>query len=156
MADRRSALAWPRQIGTPRLAPHFPALAQAVDGQPLAYLDTAATTLRPDAVIDAISAFYRRDNANPGRTLHTLARRADEAYEGARRTVAGFIGATDPLEIVFTRGTTEAINLVATAWGGANLRAGDEILLGIAEHASSMLPWQLAAREPGPRSDMWT
>ena len=120
---------------------HFPALAQSVDGRPLAYLDSAATAQRPEPVIEAISDFYRRDNANPGRTLHTLARRADEAYEGARRTVAGFIGAVDPLEVVFTRGTTEAINLVATAWGGANLRAGDEVLLTIAEHASSMLPW---------------
>jgi cysteine desulfurase / selenocysteine lyase len=127
----------------------FPALAQSVDGRPLAYLDSAATAQRPEPVIEAISDFYRRDNANPGRTLHTLARRADEAYEGARRTVAGFIGAADPLEVVFTRGTTEAINLVATAWGGASLRAGDEVLLTIAEHASSMLPWQLAARRAG-------
>ena len=128
---------------------HFPALAQSVNGRPLAYLDSAATAQRPDAVIEAISAFYRQDNANPGRTLHTLARRANEAYESARHTVAGFIGATDPLEIVFTRGTTEAINLVATAWGGANLRPGDEVVLTIAEHASSMLPWQLAARRAG-------
>ena len=128
---------------------HFPALAQSVEGRPLAYLDTAATAQRPDAVIEAITGFYRHDNANPGRTLHTLARRADEAYEGARRAVAGFIGAGDPLEVVFTRGTTEAINLVATAWGGANLRPGDEVLLTVAEHASSMLPWQLAARRAG-------
>jgi cysteine desulfurase / selenocysteine lyase len=128
---------------------HFPALAQSVDGLPLAYLDTAATAQRPDAVIEAITGFYRQDNANPGRTLHTLARRANEAYEDARRTVARFIGAADPLEVVFTRGTTEAINLVATAWGGANLRPGDEVLLSVAEHASSMLPWQLAARRAG-------
>jgi cysteine desulfurase/selenocysteine lyase len=125
---------------------HFPALAQSVNGHPLAYLDTAATAQRPDVVIDAVTTFYRSDNANPGRTLHAVARRAYEAYEGARRTVARFIGAGDPLEVVFTRGTTEAINLVATAWGGANLRAGDEVLLTVAEHASSMLPWQLAAR----------
>jgi cysteine desulfurase/selenocysteine lyase len=128
---------------------HFPALVQTVEGRPLAYLDTAATAQRPDAVIEAIVGFYRQDNANPGRTLHTLARRAHEAYEAARRTVAAFIGAADPLEVVFTRGTTEAINLVATAWGGANLRPGDEVVLTIAEHASSMLPWQLAARRAG-------
>ena len=128
---------------------HFPALAQSVEGRPLAYLDTAATAQRPDAVIEAIAGFYRQHNANPGRTLHTLAQRAYEAYEGARRTVAAFIGAADPLEVVFTRGTTEAINLVATAWGGANLRPGDEVLLTVAEHASSMLPWQLAARRAG-------
>jgi len=100
-------------------------------------------------VIYAVTAFYRSDNANPGRTLHAVARRAYEAYEGARRTVARFIGATDPLEVIFTRGTTEAINLLATTWGGANLRAGDEVLLTVAEHASSMLPWQLAARRAG-------
>jgi cysteine desulfurase/selenocysteine lyase len=125
---------------------HFPALARTVEGQPLAYLDTAATAQRPNAVIEAIAAFYRTDNANPGRTLHASARRAHEAYEGARRAVARFIGADDPLEVIFTRGTTEAINLVASAWGGANLRPGDEVLLTVAEHASSMLPWQLAAR----------
>ena len=128
---------------------HFPALGQTVNGHPLAYLDTAATAQRPDAVIDAVSAFYRTDNANPGRTLHSVARRAYDAYEDARRTVARFIGAGDPLEVIFTRGTTEAINLVATAWGGANLRTGDEVLLTVAEHASSMLPWQLAARRSG-------
>jgi len=128
---------------------HFPALTQSIEGRPLVYLDSAATAQRPDAVIEAIAAFYREDNANPGRTLHHLARRANEAYEGARRTTADFIGAGDPLEVVFTRGTTEAINLVATAWGGANLRPGDEVLLTIAEHASSMLPWQLAAQRAG-------
>jgi cysteine desulfurase/selenocysteine lyase len=128
---------------------HFPALAQTVNGHPLAYLDTAATAQRPNAVIDAVTAFYRMDNANPGRTLHAVARRAYEAYEGARRTVARFIGAADPLEVIFTRGTTEAINLVASAWGGTNLRTGDEVLLTVAEHASSMLPWQLAARRAG-------
>jgi cysteine desulfurase/selenocysteine lyase len=128
---------------------HFPALTQTVEGHPLAYLDTAATAQRPNAVIEAIAAYYRTDNANPGRTLHASARRAYEAYEGARRAVARFIGADDPLEVVFTRGTTEAINLVASAWGEANLRPGDEVLLTIAEHASSMLPWQLAARRAG-------
>jgi cysteine desulfurase/selenocysteine lyase len=128
---------------------HFPALARTVAGQPLAYLDTAATAQRPQAVIDAVSDFYRLENANPGRALHGPARRAHAAYEGARETVARFIGAADPLEVVFTRGTTEAINLVAGAWGGANLRPGDEVLLTVAEHASSMLPWQLAARRAG-------
>jgi cysteine desulfurase / selenocysteine lyase len=127
----------------------FPALAQQVNGHSLSYLDTAATAQRPTEVIDAVADFYRRDNANPGRTLHTLARRADEDYEGARRTVARFINAADPLEVVFTRGTTEGINLVASAWGGANLRQGDEVLLTVAEHASNMLPWQLAARRAG-------
>src|SRR6185503_1422645 len=111
-----------------------PALKQDINGKPLAYLDTAATALRPQAVIDAISAFYARDNANPGATLHTLARRANTAMEDARATVASFIGAADPIEVVFTRGTTEGLNLVAHAWGRANLKPGDEILISIAEH----------------------
>jgi len=128
---------------------HFPALDQSVNGKPLAYLDTAATSQRPVEVVNAVLDFYRRDNANPGRTLHTLARRADADYEDARRTAARFINAADPLEVVFTRGTTEGINLVATSWGGAHLRPGDEVLLTVSEHASNMLPWQLAAKRAG-------
>ena len=138
---------------TPRASPgwrsQFPALAQKVNGFPLAYLDTAATAQRPAVVTKAVVDFYERDNANPGRSLHTLARRADADYESSRQTAATFINAGDPLEIVFTRGTTEGINLVATAWGGANLRAGDEVLLTVSEHASNMLPWQLAAKRAG-------
>lgn len=128
---------------------HFPTLAQRVNGRPLAYLDTAATAQRPRQVLDALHAYYEHDNANPSGALHTLARRADNAYEAARRAVARFIHASDPLEIVWTRGTTEGINLVATAWGSANLRRGDEVLLTVAEHASSMLPWRLAAERAG-------
>jgi cysteine desulfurase / selenocysteine lyase len=128
---------------------HFPVLDQSVNGHPLVYLDTAATAQRPNQVIDAVAEFSRRDNANPGGTLHTLARRANDRYEGARKSVAALIDASDPLEIVFTRGTTEGINLVASAWGGANLRPGDEILIGLAEHASNMLPWQLVAKRTG-------
>ena len=127
----------------------FPALAQDVNGYPLAYLDSAATTLRPTSVIDAIADFYRTENANPGGALHTLARRANTTYEGARRTVAEFINARDTSEVVFTRGTTDGINLVAAAWGGVNLRVGDEILIGLAEHSSNMLPWQLIAKRTG-------
>jgi cysteine sulfinate desulfinase/cysteine desulfurase/selenocysteine lyase len=128
---------------------HFPALGQRVDGHQLVYLDTAATAQRPRQVLDALTMFYAHDNANPSKSLHALARRADARYHAARRAVARFINAADPLEIVWTRGTTEGINLVATAWGGANLRRGDEVLLTVAEHASSMLPWQLAARRAG-------
>ena len=127
----------------------FPALKQEVNGKPLAYLDSAATTLRAQPVIDAISSFYARDNANPGATLHTLARRASGAMEGARSTVASFIGSSDPLEVVFTRGTTEGLNLVANAWGRAHLKPGDEILIGLAEHSSNMLPWRYVARATG-------
>jgi cysteine desulfurase/selenocysteine lyase len=128
---------------------HFPALTQEVNGHPLAYLDSAATTLRPVGVIDAIAGFYRRENANPGAALHTLARRASATYDAARQEVAGFINAADASEIVFTRGTTDGINLVAAAWGAANLRPDDEILIGLAEHASNMVPWQMIARRTG-------
>lgn len=129
----------------------FPALRQEINGKPLAYLDSAATTLRPQPMIDALSAFYARENANPGPALHTLARRASAALESARSTVASFIGATDPREVVFTRGTTEGLNLVANAWGRGNLRPGDEILIGLAEHASNMLPWRYVANATGAR-----
>jgi len=127
----------------------FPALKQAISGQPLVYLDSAATTLRPRAMIDALLGFYASDNANPGKTQHALARRAFERYEAARQTLARFINAPSAAEIVWTRGTTEGINLVAGAWGGANLRAGDEILLTVAEHASNLLPWRFAAARAG-------
>jgi cysteine desulfurase / selenocysteine lyase len=127
----------------------FPALEQRLDGRRLTYLDSAATTLRPNAVIDELASFARTDNANPSAALHTLARRAQERYEGARAEVARFIGAADAEEVVFTRGTTEAINLVAAAWGSAHCRTGDEILLGIGEHSSNLVPWQLLARRTG-------
>ncbi|MGQ0648203.1 MAG: aminotransferase class V-fold PLP-dependent enzyme [Gemmatimonadaceae bacterium] len=128
---------------------HFPALRQSVNGHQLVYLDTAATSLRPLSVIDGISAFYRGDNANPGGALHTLARRAAEHYEGARHAIAQFINAADASEVVFTRGTTEGLNLVAAAWGGANLRSSDDILIGMSEHASNMVPWQMIAKRSG-------
>lgn len=127
----------------------FPALNQMVGGQRLAYLDSAATTQRPTAVVEALATYYQRDNANPGRTLHALARRAYEQYEGARRAVAEFVHASDPEEIVWTRGTTESINLVATAWGRTRLKPGDEVLLTVAEHASNLLPWRLVAEQTG-------
>ncbi len=127
----------------------FPVLHREVNGRPLVYLDSAATTQRPAAVIDAILEFYRADNANPGATLHALARRAYERYEDARRAVADFINAAQPEEIVWTRGSTEGINLVAAAWARPILRPGDELLLTIAEHASNLLPWRLVAEQTG-------
>jgi len=117
-----------------------------VNGQPLAYLDSAATTQRPRAVLDALTNFYIHDNANPAKALHQLARRSAGFYEEARASVAGFLNARGPEEIVFTRGTTEAINLVASSWGSANLSSGDEILITISDHYSNLVPWQLAAR----------
>jgi cysteine desulfurase/selenocysteine lyase len=125
----------------------FPALGRPIDGRPLVYLDSAATTLRPTAVIDALSDFYRFDNANPSPSMHALARRAAARYGEARTIVAGFINAA-PDEIVWVRGTTEAINLVAASWG-LGLRRGDEIVVSAAEHYSNLLPWRTVADRTG-------
>ena len=147
--------AWSSSFGAPGLAEvtrwraDFPALNQTVNGHPLAYLDSAATTQRPAAVLAALLDYYRHDNANPGGTLHALARRAHEQYEGARRGLAAFINAADPDEVVWVRGTTEGINLVANAWARPRLRPGDELLLTVAEHASNLLPWRLVAQQTG-------
>lgn len=127
----------------------FPALHQTVHGKPLVYLDNAATAQKPRSVIDTLSRFYERDNANVHRGLHALSNRATDAYEGARSRVAKFINAADPAEIIFTRGTTESINLVAASWGGANLKPGDVILLTEMEHHSNLVPWQLIAQRTG-------
>ncbi len=127
----------------------FPILRQEVNGRPLVYLDNAATTQKPRAVIDALSRFYERDNANVHRGLHTLSMRATAGYEGARARVAAFVNAAAPEEIIFTRGTTEAINLVAASWGGASLKPGDVILLTEMEHHSNLVPWQLVAKRTG-------
>lgn len=127
----------------------FPALETRIRGRPIVYLDSAATTQRPEAVLAALTDFYRNVNANPGRTLHTLAQQAHDRYESARKTLAQFINAGSAEEIVWVRGTTEAVNLVATAWARSQLRPHDEILLTVAEHASNLLPWRLAARHTG-------
>ncbi len=129
----------------------FPVLDQEVHGRSLVYLDNAATSQKPRQVIEAIERYYRHDNANVHRGLHELSRRATDGYEGARARVAGWIGAAGPSEVVWTRGATEAINLVATAWGDANLREGDEILLTEMEHHSNLVPWQLLAARTGAR-----
>jgi cysteine desulfurase / selenocysteine lyase len=134
----------------PVAAPLFPTLSERVNGHALAYLDSAATTLRPASVIDAIAEFYRLDNANPS-PAHTLSRRAAERLAGARQALARFVNAADPTEIVFVRGTTEGINLVASTWAEATIRAGDEIVLTIAEHASNLLPWTRVVRKTGAR-----
>ncbi len=127
----------------------FPALNQRVNGRPLVYLDNAATTQKPRAVIDALTRFYERDNANVHRGLHALSMRATDDFEGARARVAKFINAAAPEEIVFTRGTTESINLVAASWGGAHLGPGDAILITEMEHHSNLVPWQLVAKRTG-------
>ena len=129
----------------------FPILDQAVNGHPLVYLDNAATTQKPLTVIEALDAYYRRDNANVHRGIHELSRRATVAYEEARTRVAAFVGAPDRSEVIFTRGTTEGLNLMAWSWGLENLREGDEIVLTAMEHHSNVVPWQLVARRTGAK-----
>ncbi|MCS7336821.1 MAG: SufS family cysteine desulfurase [Verrucomicrobiae bacterium] len=127
----------------------FPILSQTVHGKPLIYLDNAATSQKPRVVIDALRDYYERYNANVHRGIHELSARATAAFEAARARVARFINARSPDEIIFTRGTTEAINLVAASWGAANLRPGDVILLTEMEHHSNIVPWQQIAARTG-------
>jgi cysteine desulfurase / selenocysteine lyase len=134
-----------------RLRRDFPILTQEVNGRPIAYLDNAATSQKPLQVLDAMDRYYREGNANVHRGMHELSRRATDAYEAARIRVADWIGATRAAEVVWTRGTTEAINLVASSWGGANLKPGDEVLLSEMEHHSNIVPWQLVAERTGAR-----
>ncbi len=129
----------------------FPILDQQVHGHPLVYFDNAATSQKPRAVIDALVRYYERDNANVHRGIHELSNRATNAFEAARARVAKFINASDEHEIVFTRGTTEGINLVAQAWGGKFIKAGDTILLTEMEHHSNIVPWQLLAERTGAK-----
>ena len=128
-----------------RVRRDFPILEREVHGKPLIYLDNAATTQTPSAVIETLDDYYRRYNANIHRGLHTLADEATAAYEGTRDKVRAWLGAASSREIIFTRGTTEAINLVANSWGRANLRPGDEILVSLMEHHSNIVPWQMLA-----------
>ena len=127
----------------------FPILDQLVNGQPLVYLDNAATSQKPRCVIDALVHYYERDNANVHRGIHALSMRATTAYEAARTRSAKYLHAASEREIVFTAGTTDGINLVANAWGDENLKPGDVILLTEMEHHSNLVPWQLLARRTG-------
>jgi cysteine desulfurase/selenocysteine lyase len=129
----------------------FPILATSIHGKPLVYLDSAATSQKPQSVLDALQRYYEETNANVHRGLHTLADRATTAFEEARARVAAFINAPDPACCIWTRNTTEAINLVAATWGRANLRPGDEILTTPMEHHSNLVPWQMIAAETGAR-----
>ena len=127
----------------------FPILNQKVHGHPLIYFDNAATTQKPRIVLEALRHYYERDNANVHRGIHELSNRATVAFEAARQRAAQFINARSAEEIVFTRGTTESINLVASAWGTKHLRPGDKILLTEMEHHSNIVPWQLLAERIG-------
>lgn len=127
----------------------FPILGRNVNGRPIVYLDNAATSQKPACVIKALKDYYESYNANIHRGIHTLSEEATEAYESVREKVRQFIGAADSRSIIFTRNTTEAINLVAQSWGRANISAGDQIVLSAMEHHSNLVPWQLLAAERG-------
>ena len=134
-----------------RIREEFPILQQRVHGKPLVYLDNANTTQKPRAVLEALDRYYREDNANIHRSTHLLSERATRAYEGARAKVQKLVNARESREIVFTRGCTEAINLVAQSWGRTHLRPGDEVVLTWMEHHSNIVPWQLVCEQTGAR-----
>jgi cysteine desulfurase/selenocysteine lyase len=134
-----------------RIRRDFPILRQRVHGHPLVYLDNAATTQKPQCVIDAVTHYYSADNANVHRGLHQLSERATEAYEGSREKIRRFINAGDAREIIFVRGATEGINLVAESYGRRNVGPGDEILITAMEHHSNIVPWQMLCEEKGAR-----
>ncbi|HND65848.1 MAG TPA: aminotransferase class V-fold PLP-dependent enzyme, partial [Candidatus Obscuribacter sp.] len=125
----------------------FPILRREIDGKRLVYLDNAATSQKPLSMINCLNEYYQRYNANVHRGIHTLSEEATALYEGTRETVRRFIGARESCEIIFTRGTTEAINLVAYSWGRQNVLPGDEIVLSPMEHHSNLVPWQVLAQE---------
>jgi len=132
-----------------RVRADFPILNQQINGYPLVYLDNAATTQKPECVIEAISNYYRRDNANVHRGIHTLSERATQAFEQARLTLSRFLGSPRPEQVIWTSGTTAGINLVAYSWGRAQLDAGDRVLVSWLEHHSNIVPWQLVAASTG-------
>src|ERR1700682_2752303 len=136
-----------RAINATAVRADFPILGRAINGKPLVYLDSAATSQQPAAVIDVVDTSYRRYNATPHRGVYTISEEATAAYESARQRVAAFINAASTREVVFTRNTTEAINLVRYTWGRVNIRSGDRILLTEMEHHSNLVPWQLLAQE---------
>ena len=129
----------------------FPILDQIVNDEPLIYLDNAATTQKPQAVIDAIVNYYQTDNANVHRGVHTLAERATEQYEAARQKVQRFINADQSAEIIFTKGTTQSLNWIANHFGLQVVHAGDEILISYMEHHSNLVPWQQLAQQTGAK-----
>lgn len=127
----------------------FPILNQNVNGHPLVYLDSAATSQKPRKVIEAVKSYYEWDNANVHRGVHTLGSRATDAYEGAREKLANFINARSTKEIIFTRGTTTALNIVASSYGPSAVGEGDEIVITLMEHHSNLIPWQQLAKKTG-------
>ena len=146
-----AAVVAPRTFDPARVRADFPILHRQVRGRPLVYLDNAATTQKPQSVLDAVAAYYSEINANVHRGVHELSEKATDAYEAAREKVRRFVGAASSREIVFTRNATESINLVAHAFGGANIREGDEVVISAMEHHSNIVPWQLLASRNGAR-----
>lgn len=144
-ADRAAATA----LDVAEIRKQFPILRETVNGRPLVYLDNAATTQKPQAVIDRMVRFYERENSNVHRGVHFLSEEATSAYEGARERARRFLNAAEEKEIVFTRGTTEGINLVAGSWGRKNVGRGDEIIISAIEHHSNIVPWQMLCEEKG-------
>jgi cysteine desulfurase/selenocysteine lyase len=138
-----------RTLDVYEIRKQFPILFREVKGRPLVYLDNAATSQKPRAVLDALDGYYKGYNANIHRGIHTLAEEATAAFEATREMVRRFIGASSTEEIIFTRGTTEGINLVASSWGRTYLKPGDEIILSNLEHHSNIVPWQMIAQETG-------
>jgi cysteine desulfurase/selenocysteine lyase len=132
-----------------RIRKDFPILHQNISGHPLAYLDNGASTQKPQCVIDTIAEYYQKDNANVHRGIHELSQRATDQFEAARSTVREFINAESDAEIIFTRGTTESINLVAHSYAQAHLNAGDEVMISAMEHHSNIVPWQLLEQQMG-------
>ncbi len=141
----------PRIFDVASIRKDFPILSERVHGEPLIWFDNAATTQKPQAVIDRLAHFYAHENSNIHRAAHAIAARADEAYDKARETVARFLGAGSSSEVVFVRGTTEGINLIAKSWGRANLREGDEILVTHLEHHANIVPWSQLCAETGAK-----
>ncbi|MCU0976018.1 MAG: cysteine desulfurase [Steroidobacteraceae bacterium] len=146
MAAELQALA---PLDVARIREDFPILARAIRGKPLVYLDSGASAQRPKAVIDAMSGYYERHHANVHRGVHTLSQEATDLFEGAREKVRRFLNAASTREIVFVRGTTEAINLVAQSWGRSRLKPGDEIVITWLEHHANIVPWQMACEQTG-------
>ncbi|HEY3056274.1 MAG TPA: cysteine desulfurase [Thermoanaerobaculia bacterium] len=149
VAGRRSQVAEAYDVESIRR--DFPILSRSIRGNPLVYLDNAATTQKPQAVIDRLVRYYAEENSNVHRGVHYLSEVATAAYEEARTTVKRFIDARSEKEIVFTRGTTESINLVMQSWGRRNIKAGDEVLISAIEHHSNIVPWQLLCEEKGAK-----
>ena len=151
MITETTMSATPKKVDWAKLRLDFPILDQMVHGQPLIYFDNAASSQKPRVVLDTLLHYYEKDNANVHRGIHELSNRATAAFEASRARIAKFINAKSDAEIIFTRGTTEGINLVAQSWGGQNIKPGDKILLTEMEHHSNLVPWQMLAERTGAK-----